>query len=311
MLAVCAFACVTLNADIASLLSDSSLRDAKVGLIIERLGGPEIVSKSADVPLIPASVMKIVTASCGFEYLGPEFTPMTVAWRTGNRVCVRGGGDPTLRAEDCEKMAKAIGARAGDVVQFDDALFGSEWKAPTWTDSETMYCPPVGALCANRAEIEVWAQRGKVWTKPERFGITLVGGLREGAGKPSARWEKFGSSIRVSGSYSSNAAKMIASFTVPDPGMAAARIFGASPTRAAGLKPQVSILLPEEGQTFATYREGDTTVAVLRGPPIWKLTKTALTESDNFIAETLLKLCGAESGTSGLWIDCLAAASKH
>lgn len=297
---------------VSGLLQDPSLSGASVSVSVQKIGGASVFSHNANLPLIPASTMKLIPSSLAFRRLGPNFTPLTIVWKTGNVVRIRGGGDPTLSSAHLVKMANEVGAKPTDKVEFDDGLFGVEWRCPAWGAKEPQYCPPVGALVADRGQVQVWAEPGKAYLRPHSFGIRLLGAPGTGTGSASVSWEKYGVALRVSGKLPKGTkAKRIATVTLPDPGLAAAAVFGSSPRRVANLRPGAAVLLPDGNDTFTSYEHGDSTIAVLRAPPVWRLSALSLTESDNYIAETVLRLCGGETGASGKWVDSISLAAHQ
>ena len=83
--------------------------------------GRLLVSYHPDRPLIPASILKIVTAAAAIEVLGPEFRFITDFTLTpSNDLIISGRGDPLLTSEEIAHIAgrlKARGlSRVGDIV---------------------------------------------------------------------------------------------------------------------------------------------------------------------------------------------------
>ncbi len=129
--------------------------------VLIRKDGRAIVSVGADLPVIPASTMKLITATAALDRLGPEtvFTTRVLAGAspagevlTGNLQLV-GGGDPLLATADylatfeqqpqpatsLEALADAVAGLGikritGDVVG-DDRLFDAQRSIPSWKDS--------------------------------------------------------------------------------------------------------------------------------------------------------------------------------
>jgi D-alanyl-D-alanine carboxypeptidase/D-alanyl-D-alanine-endopeptidase (penicillin-binding protein 4) len=126
-------------------------RDAVSMLVVDASGNlPARLSYRADVPMNPASVMKLVTTYAALDALGPDFT-----WKTrisldgsvtdglldGNMV-VQGGGDPKLVVERLQALltqVQATGARAihGDIV-LDHSAFAVPATDPGEFDGEPL-----------------------------------------------------------------------------------------------------------------------------------------------------------------------------
>ena len=108
------------------------------------------LSHRADVPMNPASVMKLVTTYAALDALGPDFTwttkvtldgSVTGGLLSGNMV-VRGGGDPKLVVERLQALlmqVQAAGARAihGDIV-LDRSAFSVPATDPGEFDGEPL-----------------------------------------------------------------------------------------------------------------------------------------------------------------------------
>lgn len=302
---------LSLQQDLQRLLNDSSLTGARVGIYVKRFQGEEFITKSPDTLLIPASTMKLVPATLAFEKLGADYTPLTIAWKTGDVIRIVGGGDPAASTSGLQLMAKALGAKPTDKVEFDDGLFGREFFAPGWGAKEKSYCPPISALMTNRARMEIWAQAGKVWAKPHAYGVKIVGAPKTGAGTVTVRWTVPGREAKIGGAMAKGAkAKLVASFVLPDPGAAAAAVFGNNVTRKPLGKLPFDVIPPSGSGKVTTYDVGATKVAVLRGASVNELAARSLTESDNYLAEVLLKLCGGAAGVSGSWGDSISLAHE-
>jgi len=116
----------------------TKLPDAALSLVVQEIGGPQLLVFDADAPRNPASVMKLVTTWLALSELGPQHV-----WRTtlltdpGVRpdddgvlaapLYLRAGGDPMLHVKDLWALLHALRLRGvrrlGDVV-VDRSLFG-------------------------------------------------------------------------------------------------------------------------------------------------------------------------------------------
>lgn len=128
-------------------------------------------------PMVPASTLKLLTATAALERLGPDhrFTTRVVAGARPGRVVLIGGGDPflerspspnaayppraTLRAlavSTASALRQGGGARGSGPVRlrFDDSLFSGPAASPRW---EPSYLPdnvvsPITALWVDEGE---------------------------------------------------------------------------------------------------------------------------------------------------------------
>jgi D-alanyl-D-alanine carboxypeptidase/D-alanyl-D-alanine-endopeptidase (penicillin-binding protein 4) len=139
--------------------------------------GQPVAAKNADLPLRPASNVKVITASVALQVLGPGFTYSTdvrgnlQAGVVQGDLFLIGGGDPLLTSNwwrgpstkyppfnttSIEALAASIrsagvtrisGSIVGDASRYDD-----EWYAPSWTkDVRFTEGGPISALLANDA----------------------------------------------------------------------------------------------------------------------------------------------------------------
>src|SRR5262249_35727650 len=132
-----------------------------------------------DIPLLPASTQKLMTAAAALSVLGADhtFTPSGVAegdLAPGHvsRFGLVGGGEPVLAtSQDAEPVSTPLESVADAVVASgirevtggiagDDSRYHDAWYLPTWRPSyrEKFEVGPVAALTANDGIILV---RGK------------------------------------------------------------------------------------------------------------------------------------------------------
>ncbi len=118
--------------------------------------GRVLVSKNAALPLVPASILKLLTSLAAFHYLGPDFRFATDFLLNGRHdLVIKGTGDPLLISEVLASAAPQIAAvlgKDGGVVNdilVDDAYFAQPLTIPGVTASVQPYDAPNGALCVN------------------------------------------------------------------------------------------------------------------------------------------------------------------
>lgn len=176
------------------------------GALIWRLDetGPVVVaSVRPDVPRIPASNMKLVTAAGALLQMGPEFRYTTrLATTTRARVVggelrgpmyLLGGGDPLLATRgyasrhlpatatplvDLVRPLRAAGVRAvaGPIVA-DESLFDDRREGDRWLSHYHLYAQPLGALSVNQSY--AGDRRGAEARLPARAaGVRLRAALR-------------------------------------------------------------------------------------------------------------------------------------
>lgn len=155
-----------LTARVESLIANSKLAGARVGVCIVDLNtGRTLADVHADAPLIPASNMKLLTSGTALLVLGEDFVFKTELVVDGDRLVIRGGGDPaladpTILDQMVPKMSvdglietmgaaikKAGVSRVSEVV-VDDRVFDREYVHPTWPKDQLdkWYCAEVSGL---------------------------------------------------------------------------------------------------------------------------------------------------------------------
>ena len=123
-------------------------KDALSVLVVDAQGGAPRASHRANVPVNPASVMKLVTTYAALDQLGPAFTWNTPVYLDGKlqdgtftgNVYIKGQGDPTLVMERLWLLLRrlqglGIQTIAGDIV-LDRSAFAPSAHNPAEFDGE-------------------------------------------------------------------------------------------------------------------------------------------------------------------------------
>lgn len=148
-------------------------------------------------PLIPASTQKLFTAVAALEALGPSTRLVTVAYRDGQRIYIRGGGDPTLRrgkstdpesggAASMRELARQISVALGTDTTvrlvYDDSLFTGPRLGPGWKRGfpQSGVAAPVSALMVDGGRVRPGA-RSRV-SDPAREAARVLAGYLRGFG---------------------------------------------------------------------------------------------------------------------------------
>ena len=193
-----------------ALLNDPQFADAHIGVCIENLGVVEnaqsfpsqkndvlqkdaslLFARDADKRFLPASNMKLFTASIALEILGENRTFTTRVMRSSTRskaLYLVGGGDPSLTIDDLKTLAQAVrksGIKRVNGVFADASLFQSDSFGGRYPDGWTLddalwyYGPEVSALALERNQIDVTitgtqiGQRAKIEVSPPLLGFGL------------------------------------------------------------------------------------------------------------------------------------------
>ena len=134
-----------------------------------------------DMPLKPASVMKLFTTAAALDRFGPDFQYETRVYLRNGELLVLGGGDPGLGDERiAERRATPLHGEFDDwaaklklrgvvvlrTIALDDTVFDRRHRCPDWpADQEAAwYQAPVGGLNFNDNCLDAWfdAANGRV-----------------------------------------------------------------------------------------------------------------------------------------------------
>ena len=157
-----------LPATVAAALRDAGIPQDAMAVVVQEAGtgypaGAPLVSHRADVPMNPASVMKLVTTFVALEWLGPAFTWKTEAWIDGTltdgildgNLTLKGYGDPKITLESFwlllrEMRQKGLRDIKGDIV-VDRSYFAARNHDPSRFDEQPLRAYNVGpdALLVN------------------------------------------------------------------------------------------------------------------------------------------------------------------
>lgn len=159
----------TLQGRIDSAINNSRIGDTKLGVhVIDCRSSTVLASRDADVSLIPASNMKLLTTGAALSTLGPDFAFRTellhqpAAGGAPERIILRGSGDPALAdpkllaamglkpdeiIDAWASAAKQAGAANPEVV-IDDRVFDRDYVHATWPTNQLnrWYCAEVAGL---------------------------------------------------------------------------------------------------------------------------------------------------------------------
>ena len=156
----------SLASRVQRVIDTADIGKARVGICIREVGASApLVYLDAESGYIPASNMKLLTSGAALRVLGPDFVFRTEIAIDGNRVIVRGSGDPALADPEVlrnteprmtvqdflETLASAVGKRSPDgcsEIVIDDRVFDREYVHPTWDldDLNKWYAPQVAGL---------------------------------------------------------------------------------------------------------------------------------------------------------------------
>ncbi|MBI4511225.1 MAG: D-alanyl-D-alanine carboxypeptidase/D-alanyl-D-alanine-endopeptidase [Deltaproteobacteria bacterium] len=298
----------------AALAARPELGSARVGIaVLDVSTGRPVFMRGADAPFRIASVAKLATTGAALAILGPEYrfkTSLLADSFDGKETIrgdlfVRGTGDPSLTTEVLWKLVgdlKLWGIKriAGSVV-IDDSFFDGETLPPGYDQKQEdgAFRAPVSAASLNYSSVAVLVQPGardgalaRVLLDPlseyfvvENTAVTVKDGRTSvrvsQAAKPGKTVLKVTGVIRL-GSGPERFRKRIEH---------PATYFGESLRaflQARGIK-------VEQGVKTGLTPQGARLLAAHVSEPLSVLVRDLNKYSNNFMAETLLKVIGAES----------------
>ncbi len=142
---------------------------SKDAVMVTSPEGASLVAIHADRPLVPASILKLITVLAALDRLGQDFRFKTEFYQDNHRnLIIKGYGDPLLISE---RMATIAATLAGMLPSFhqlivDDSYFDEGLIIPGRTASEEPYDAPNGALCVNFNTVAFRREKGH-WVSDE------------------------------------------------------------------------------------------------------------------------------------------------
>lgn len=193
-----------LQKNISSIVRDSEVAEtASVGIFIKVLKSGEIIyERNANMPLIPASNLKILTSAAALVYLGSDYTYKTYVYGgpidptrgvMESSLYLVGSGDPTFVEPFCDSPIKVFesfaeklfnmglrkiqGDLVGDDTVFDRDFIGKGWKSRYILDNYATEC---GGLSLNGNLMQLIINPDGIETFPQSPDIHIVNTARPG-----------------------------------------------------------------------------------------------------------------------------------
>lgn len=316
-------------------IDKARLGQSHVGVsVLDIESGRELVSITRggkDPTFIPASNLKLLTSGAALAVLGPDFEFKTSLLLDGDRLIIKGAGDPALAdPELLDKMHMSVGAlvdKLADSVRMacvgangtasireiiiDDRVFDREYVHTDWPAEQLnrSYCAPVSGLNfhANVLNVFVGPAAGgdvNVRTEPSGPWITIrrmARSVKEGSTEVWLDRDKEPFTFRLHGTVR-NAPDVPVQVTVGEPQFMLAKSLAERLQKmgvtAQGALPSVRLASLEE-----QVPENATVAGVVR-TPLHVVLERCNTDSDNLYAESLLKLSGHKAtGQAGSWAN--------
>lgn len=320
-----AVAASTPGARIAAFIAQPRFASARWGIdVIDLADGRTLYQHAAGKLFVPASNAKLYTAALALDRLGPQarFTTTLYASEKPDArgvlhgdLILHGGGDPTLGTTDAgstsddwaARFAAALVAQGvtrirGDLIAdatlFRGPPFGTGWEAD---DLFADYAPAVSALTSDAGRIEVSVRRDAarcctVSVAPAAAGVRVVNRTVDATpGDPASLglYRPLGhDTLYVSGSLPPGVRQRDYALAAPDPARTAGRqLLQAISAAGIGFDGSLRVLRwPETDPALDSAHR--IRISRVDSPPLSRLVRHMLKQSDNLYAQTLLLQSG-------------------
>jgi D-alanyl-D-alanine carboxypeptidase/D-alanyl-D-alanine-endopeptidase (penicillin-binding protein 4) len=127
----------------------------RTGILVTDDQGQVLFSRNPDTPMVPASILKILTSFAALSQWGAHHRFSSLAGYDPNTriLYLKGHGDPLFVSEVirdfCGQMASAFDLRNVDKIIVDQGYFAPNITIPGTGRTQNPYDATVGALCAN------------------------------------------------------------------------------------------------------------------------------------------------------------------
>jgi D-alanyl-D-alanine carboxypeptidase/D-alanyl-D-alanine-endopeptidase (penicillin-binding protein 4) len=125
------------------------------GILVTDDQGQVLFSLNPDTPIVPASILKLLTSLAALEHWGPEYRFVTRAgWDPVTlTLYLQGLGDPLFVSETilhfCRQIIETTGMKKINRIVVDQEYFAPDIDIPGTGQSVNPYDATTGALCAN------------------------------------------------------------------------------------------------------------------------------------------------------------------
>lgn len=314
----------TLEERLASLVNGGTARSSEASIeIVEVDSGRVVAQRNPNMPVAPASNMKLFTTGAALDILGPQFTVATTVMMRGNvdpsgtlagDVKFVGRGDPTIggRFHDGDATAvirewatdlKRAGVKTirGNLI-FEYGYFDTEYIHPTWPVDQLVnwYEAPVASFSMQEGCIQVRVlpsragQRCMVQFEPPTAYVQLENSCVTGRGLPFITRHRNSNTIIVRGGVPARSGRTEVFVTVEQPIHYFATVVNETLQRN-GIRVDGEIVI-------APAAPGEWRQVSRHTTPMTILVYVVNKKSQNHYAEQVLKILGAEVKKQGSWV---------
>jgi serine-type D-Ala-D-Ala carboxypeptidase/endopeptidase (penicillin-binding protein 4) len=137
---------ISMGTKLTKRLNNKAIGNDLAYVVMDAQSQRIVATKNSDKPMLPASNMKIITATNALSTMAPTktFTTAVFPELTPGRVVLQGGGDPLLTKKNLKALAAKVAAEVDHsqalIVDNDLNLFSEPTNGPGWTKG---YIPSV------------------------------------------------------------------------------------------------------------------------------------------------------------------------
>ncbi|HET8937350.1 MAG TPA: D-alanyl-D-alanine carboxypeptidase/D-alanyl-D-alanine-endopeptidase [Polyangiales bacterium] len=293
---------------IEGMLAQAKLSPQVALSIVDIETGRSLVSLNAQTPLNPASNLKLVTAAAALRVLGADFRMQTglygqVRQERTEALCLKGQADPTLTRANLAEFVLRLrerGVREIDQLTVDGSYFDNEILPPAFEQQPNETAPfraAVGAVSVNANAYTLRIGPGVSLGAPARVAVDGAGYFKienqvtttnSPTSNVSVDERDLGDSVALTltGNVPLTGATLALPRRVASPLYYAGHVF-LDALSAAGIHAPSRVLV-------GNCRADAPLIARIESAPLAELLGKLGKNSDNFVAETLVKIMGAE-----------------
>lgn len=302
-----------LQSQLQALITKSGLAEEVSFEVAPAVGGDPLFSHQAQTERNPASNMKLLTAAAALKELGADYTMSTNVYASGIKgdradvVTIRSHGDPSLEHRHLLEFGaelRKVGIRKVGELRIDGSFFDNQILPPAYDqqpDEVASFRAPVSAVAVDRNSFVLQIRPGPktdapavvVFDAPGYFKlqsklVTVPSGQPNVIASQKAEARKL--ALYLEGAVPSTTRMLRYRRRIADPLAYAAHSAGYAFSK-------VGVKVEKLG--FGTAPNGSDLIYSHRSESLAQLLHRVGKYSDNFYAEMILKVMGAEPGSPG------------
>ena len=290
---------------------ESSGIDLNMGIKIVSLNNNKtLYAYNSQKLLMPASTNKLYTCAAALHYLGDDHRFTTKVLKKKNNLILKGGGDPDLKIDQLDSLAKIVSSyiKNVDTLYVDDTFldsinYGEGWM---WDEGPWWYAAPIGALSVNDNCIDFYIEPGNLG-KPaeinyfpktshinfENKTVTVNDTINYKKLKIDRDWIASNNNFTVSGEIMDTTKRDTLRRNIYNPSLFTGTIFKKLLDDHGTRVKQLST----KDQNLNNYKE----ITVHYSDSLIVSAKNLMNESDNLTAELFVKTIGTLDTLPGTW----------